>query len=538
MTSAYGQLPRSVRARKHRAVATWIEETTGERSEEFAEILAHHYETALDLARAVGDEELAASLLAPTLRCLSLAGERALRLDATSAERHLTRALNLTEPRSPERLKLLPRLAEAYYLTNRLRQAAAVLEEAIAGLTAAGDRRAAAVSMCMLAHTLPRLGESDRGLTRSAVDLLADDEPSPEKARVLDMHALTVAIEYDDPQQMLDAADQAMEICDLLRLPEPAIALHCRADARLALGDLDGFEDYERAVAAARAQGLGGDRATIELNRVSAVSALRGPRAASDAAREVMEFARRHGLETYVRNSRAQLVSTLIDAGEWDQALLDAADILSIVDANEDVLEALYLRSFQARILTERGDAARAVGILPWLAEKGRESFSFFRGNALLAAGPAYVQLGEREQAVGLLNECLDTPTAVLCAHELVPAAVRSALSVGEPQIAERFLACITAESSARPPLVQHVIASVQALVAEACGEYASGGRGLCRRRCPVADVRDASRGGSCATRTGPLLGEAREAGGGPAAAEPGPGPVREAQSAARARGD
>ena len=102
---AYGQLPRGVRARKHEAVTTWIEETTGERSDEFAEILAHHYETALDLARAVGDDELATSLLAPTLRCLSLAGERALRLDATSAERHLTRALELAEPDGAERLE-------------------------------------------------------------------------------------------------------------------------------------------------------------------------------------------------------------------------------------------------------------------------------------------------------------------------------------------------------------------------------------------------------------------------------------------------
>ena len=286
----------------------------------------------------------------------------------------------------------------------------------------------------------------------------------------------TVAIEYDDPQQMLDAADQAVEICDRLRLPEPAIALHCRADARLALGDLDGFEDYERAVAAARAQGLGGDRATIELNRVSTLSSLRGPRAACHAAAEAMEFAHRHGLETYVRNSRTQLVSALLDAGEWDQALVDAADILSIVDADDDVAEALYLRSFQARILTERGDAARAAEMLPWLAEKGRENLSFLKGNALLAAGPAYVQLGERDQGVGLLDECLSAPAAVRSNNELVLGAVRSALSVGERSIAERFLACITTEPSARPPLVQHVIASLQALMAEAHGEYQAAG--------------------------------------------------------------
>ena len=83
---AYAQLPRRARLEKHVAAADWLEEAAGERVDEFADILAHHYVTALDLARAVGDEDLAASLVAPTVRCLTLAGERALRLDATSAE--------------------------------------------------------------------------------------------------------------------------------------------------------------------------------------------------------------------------------------------------------------------------------------------------------------------------------------------------------------------------------------------------------------------------------------------------------------------
>ena len=52
---AYGQLPRLERAKKHAAVAGWIEKKEGDRSEEFAEILAHHYATAIDLARAAGE---------------------------------------------------------------------------------------------------------------------------------------------------------------------------------------------------------------------------------------------------------------------------------------------------------------------------------------------------------------------------------------------------------------------------------------------------------------------------------------------------
>ena len=47
---AYGELPRMARARKHAAAAGWIEEKAGDRVEDLAEILAHHYATALELA--------------------------------------------------------------------------------------------------------------------------------------------------------------------------------------------------------------------------------------------------------------------------------------------------------------------------------------------------------------------------------------------------------------------------------------------------------------------------------------------------------
>ncbi|MEE4274493.1 MAG: adenylate/guanylate cyclase domain-containing protein, partial [Thermoleophilia bacterium] len=103
---AYGQLPRKVRARKHEAAALWIERQVGERNDEFAEILAHHSTAALDLARAVDDAELAASLVSPTIARLGRAGDRALRLDVAAAERHFARALELAEHDAGERVKL------------------------------------------------------------------------------------------------------------------------------------------------------------------------------------------------------------------------------------------------------------------------------------------------------------------------------------------------------------------------------------------------------------------------------------------------
>ena len=67
---AYDELPRKVRAHKHTAAAGWFEAEAGERVEEFAEVLAHHYVTALDLARAAGESDLASQLEDP--RCISL----------------------------------------------------------------------------------------------------------------------------------------------------------------------------------------------------------------------------------------------------------------------------------------------------------------------------------------------------------------------------------------------------------------------------------------------------------------------------------
>ena len=53
---AYSQIPRAERARKHVAAAEWIERMAGERVKDQAELLAHHYEQALELTRAAGTD--------------------------------------------------------------------------------------------------------------------------------------------------------------------------------------------------------------------------------------------------------------------------------------------------------------------------------------------------------------------------------------------------------------------------------------------------------------------------------------------------
>ena len=75
---AYHQIPRRVRAEKHRRAAAWIESLG--RSDDHAEMLAHHYATALELSQAAGED--AAQLVAPTRVSLVQAGDRALSVNA------------------------------------------------------------------------------------------------------------------------------------------------------------------------------------------------------------------------------------------------------------------------------------------------------------------------------------------------------------------------------------------------------------------------------------------------------------------------
>ena len=96
----YGQMPRAARAARHQAAAVWIEEKAGERVEDLADVLAYHYEAALELNRAAGLGEQVEQLQAQALRYMALAGERALSLDVDRAEQQLARALTLPRRRS------------------------------------------------------------------------------------------------------------------------------------------------------------------------------------------------------------------------------------------------------------------------------------------------------------------------------------------------------------------------------------------------------------------------------------------------------
>src|SRR5215211_3052851 len=222
---AYGQIPRADRARMHRRTAEWIESLG--RPQDHAELLAHHYVAALELAAASGADT---TTLAPRARdALRDAGERALSLNSFAAAKGFySSALDLTAQDDPARPLLLFRFGEARFSNEEAADDALV--EAADALRQAGNMEAAAEAEVMLSHVAWTRGLRERAFEHleRATELIDALPPSVAKTRVLGQRTRHF---------MLVSGDRGL-----------------RAVIRLSRGDLEGaLEDTANALELARA---------------------------------------------------------------------------------------------------------------------------------------------------------------------------------------------------------------------------------------------------------------------------------------------
>jgi predicted ATPase/class 3 adenylate cyclase len=146
---AYGQIPRAERGEKHRRAADWIE-SLSERSDDLAEMLAHHYLTALEYADAA-----ARDLLEQRARvALRAAGDRSLMLNAfAAAVRYYRAALELWPPDDGQRAYVVFGYGRALWEAEEPGERD--LTEARDLLLAAGDVETAAEAEILLGQADP-----------------------------------------------------------------------------------------------------------------------------------------------------------------------------------------------------------------------------------------------------------------------------------------------------------------------------------------------------------------------------------------------
>jgi class 3 adenylate cyclase/tetratricopeptide (TPR) repeat protein len=359
---AYAQIPRAARATKHRAAAEWIEGIAGERVADHAELLAHHYEQALELARAAGGAGELEQLEEAARRFLVLAGDRAKPLDVAKAESYYRRALDLYAEDDLERARILLKVAGLF---GRLADVERDLEEALQLFRSRDEELGVAEALLELSyHTWVR-GQMARceDLLAEATELLERHPPGRELALAYVRRAGYDAMASRD-RDCLASSDRAIALAKELDLPHyVARTMQFRGLARCDLGDLGGFVDLREGLRLSRELGQAFETITGYSNLGSLMWVADTPAKALELLREGIQFAEGRGVRASAMWLRAESTWMLYDLGHWDELLQSAEEVLEWESAQGGTQHGLIVLPSKAQVLVRRGETAAAAAL-------------------------------------------------------------------------------------------------------------------------------------------------------------------------------
>ncbi|TMK72992.1 MAG: hypothetical protein E6G50_02715 [Actinobacteria bacterium] len=401
---AYGQIPRAERVAKHQAAAEWIESLG--RPADHAATLAHHYSTALELARA---SSLPADHLAERGRLvLREAGDRAMSLNAfEAAASSYAAALDLWPRDDAERPRLLFSYGAALVIAQET--GGAELTEASEALVALGDYERAAEALVLLADGRWRVARRDEAYAyiERALGLLQDAPASPAKARVLSeisrYHMLA-----DRREESVRLGHEAVEMASSLGLDEVrAHALNNIGTSLIGMGRREGLGPLEESVAVA--ERIGSIESLRAYNNLFAGFAMLGDldraAAAIDAGLEAAD--RFGGLGANARWLRFERLPIAFWSGVWDEALVLIETVLAEVGDAHALSR--WCLEYRGRIRLTRGDLAGAVDDAEKSLALGREAKDpQTLLPALSFAAFAFLATGRHDEAAVVTDEFVD----------------------------------------------------------------------------------------------------------------------------------
>jgi len=353
---AYGQIPRAARAAKHRAAAAWIERIAGERLADSAELLAYHYEQALRLARAAGEDASEVETL--TRRFLMLAGKRTERLDTSKALALYERVIELTPPGHPDRVRVLLRAARSQWGTGSDRRAEAWGNEALDASRAAADALGEGEALTWLSYLAWMRGDTARQfeLIEQAVRILEAHQPGPELAYAYVRLSAAYGLAWRSAEAA-NAIDKAMPVVreygDETGL---AILLQFRGQSRTDLGDVEGgFEDLREGLRLALEGAPAAMVTSAHVNLGDLVWSEEGPAKGQELYEAAAELGDRRGARGAANWARMESMWTRFDLGAWDE-LLEIGDRIVAEDPEPGISQVSVLAEiYRQDVLLHRG---------------------------------------------------------------------------------------------------------------------------------------------------------------------------------------
>jgi class 3 adenylate cyclase/tetratricopeptide (TPR) repeat protein len=437
---AYAQIPRAVRARKHVAAAEWIEAMAADRVIDHAELLAHHYEQALELSRAQGVAAQADGIVLSARRFLELAGDRTMSLDLTKAATYYRRALALFEAADPGRAEVLVKAALAN--PESLDDAQEELEDALIIYRSVGNELRQGWVLVHLAQEAHVRGEAARGdeLLSEAIDLLERHPPGEELAAAHTRRAARFAMS-SRPRECLDVTERALPVVEALGLRRYEARLRqYHGVARFELGDVDGLNDIRYGIELGRELG---DLLTVGFghSNLGTLMLTLSAQEAADIYTDAVEFADRRSMGGSTMWLRAERTWALFDLGRWDELL---REVETVEDWGRPRGGGGYVSIIalpqKARVLVQQGHLAEAASLTVEYLGGAREA-----GDpqvlvpALLAAAETAFAVGDLPEAAALVREA-ETNTRGINRSRYLADLVSVAVDANAMDVAEAFL--------------------------------------------------------------------------------------------------
>jgi class 3 adenylate cyclase/tetratricopeptide (TPR) repeat protein len=444
---AYGRLPRAARARRHLAVATWLEEASGARAQEWSGSLARHYGSAAELGAAADETDVFERAREPALRWLLASGDRSARIDPGAAFAIFERALALAPAGSRARADVLWRSALAARRSGMI-DADDVLARLLEGLEIArgtGDEIEVGEWLTRAGTQLAVTGEAERARAAlaEAVEVL---ERHPRGRALARAYAFRAEEELfsGETANVLAFADRALALLEDETDEVAIMALHLRGDARCSTGDLDrGLADLGEALRRSEGSGAVSDVVTSRNYLAEWRWAVEGPTAGLAEWEMALELAERRNVRSQATYAKGGALSALLDAGEWDRALEWSSGLLALPAQRLDPAVSVTAHVTRTHVLLARGRRAAVVGAdeLLELAEGTQELHAI--APALVAAAAIAAAGGDAGEAGRRLAAFEATTDGVAPEYRAVELAhvVRLCLRVGTADIAERLVA-------------------------------------------------------------------------------------------------
>jgi tetratricopeptide (TPR) repeat protein len=366
---AYGQIPRAARGRKHRHAAKWIVSLAPDRLADRADLLAHHYTAALELARATGEDTTDLERLAR--EALRAAGEHAAALGSfAAAERHFRDALALWPDDSPGHGSLP--LAHGRTKLRAYDEGGEEFAAARAALLDEGDAAGAAEAETLLGEYEWMRGRTEQALeyTQAAARRVEGLPASASTTYVLGNLARYLMI-AGRSAEAIEPGRAALAFARELGLEDrEAAALNALGTSRVNLGDRGGLEDLRASIALA--ERIGSYEAVRSyINLASTTSDLGDLGESRRLHQRGHELARQLGDLRGQRFIEAELAVSAFLGGSWDEAASGIETFLADVAGTPHYYEGI-MRLLRGTIAIARGETVRGLEEIERAADHAR----------------------------------------------------------------------------------------------------------------------------------------------------------------------